>query len=129
MAAGVDEKVRIVGSGECNRIEGRVEVYDSAHDVWGTVCDDGWSTNNARVVCNQLIYSEDNVGHAYSGPFFERGTGSILLDDVHCNGTEDDLLKCPNYGFGVHDCGHYEDAGVSCKETVDDENSKSTDSL
>ena len=32
--------------------EGRVEICNN--NVWGTVCDDGWGSTNARVACQQL---------------------------------------------------------------------------
>ena len=45
---------------------------------------------------------------------FGGGSGSILLDNFYCVGNETDLLECVNNGIGEHNCGHYEDAGVSC---------------
>ena len=39
--------------------EGRVEVCVSLDQHWGTVCDDYWGTNDAKVVCTQLNYTSN----------------------------------------------------------------------
>ena len=41
--------------GGSNQYEGRVEVC--INDQWGTVCDDGWSSVDASVICKQLGYA------------------------------------------------------------------------
>ena len=45
--------LRLAGGNVAN--EGRVEVC--MDNQWGTVCDDGWSINDANVACKKLGFS------------------------------------------------------------------------
>ena len=46
---------------------------------------------------------------------FGRGTGTIWLDNLYCDGTESALLDCRRgSGVGNHNCGHSEDASARC---------------
>ncbi|XP_034406435.1 scavenger receptor cysteine-rich domain-containing group B protein [Cyclopterus lumpus] len=103
-----DGTIRLVNGP--NACQGRVEVYYQG--AWGTVCDDDWALNNARVVCQQIDCG--SAVYAHSNSFFGYGTGRILLDNVNCQGTEQELSKCKSLDWGKHNCGHHEDAGVTC---------------
>lgn len=46
---------------------------------------------------------------------FGGGVGLILLDDVHCEGTEASLLDCRHGIWGRTDCSHGEDVAVRCR--------------
>ncbi|CAG5898659.1 unnamed protein product, partial [Menidia menidia] len=101
--------LRLTGAGS-TRCAGRVEVYHNT--TWGTVCGDGWDVNDADVVCRQL-----DCGRSVSAPHaadFGEGTGHIWLNKVNCSGRERSLTECQHPGFGKHNCGHGEDAGVVC---------------
>lgn len=100
--------VRLVGgAGPC---QGRVEILHGG--LWGTVCDDDWGLPDAAVVCRQLGCGAALA--ATTNAFFGYGTGHILLDNVHCEGGEPRLAACLSLGWGVHNCGHHEDAGALC---------------
>lgn len=101
-------EVRLQGGS--SSYEGRVEVL---HDgEWGTICDDGWGLNEATVVCQQLDYAL--ATYADRSLEFGKGTGTIWMDDVVCDGTESSLEDCRRTDWGEHDCSHKEDAGVIC---------------
>ncbi|NXD18490.1 DMBT1 protein, partial [Nothocercus nigrocapillus] len=116
------EDASVVCSGNChlsevlrlvngpNRCSGRVEVFHNLQ--WGTVCDDNWDLNDAKVVCKQL-----DCGTAVSAPgssLFGQGSGPIWLDGVSCLGTEATLYECRAKPLGQHACNHVEDASVTC---------------
>ena len=89
--------------------EGRVEIYHNGE--WGTVCDDRFVSDDAEVVCRQLGLTG---GQAHTRAHFGAGTGTIWMDDVQCTGSEARLADCPFRGWGVNNCRHNEDVGVSC---------------
>ena len=106
-----DQRVRLSNSD--NAWEGRVEVFHE--NQWGTVCDDYFTTVDAQVVCRQLGFPDAAAAVAEYGQFGE-GDGPIYLDDVDCDGSENQLSECGNIGWGEHNCGHAEDVGVICRQ-------------
>ena len=52
-------EVRLVGGDTKN--EGNVQICH--RNAWGSICDDGWSTNDANVVCGQLGFQPYGMLH------------------------------------------------------------------
>ncbi|KAL3865898.1 hypothetical protein ACJMK2_043246 [Sinanodonta woodiana] len=96
---------------------GRVEIYFDG--LWGTICDNLWSRYDARVFCRTLGYADGNS----HGSSFDRTTGTspVYLSGLECDGTEGDILQCPNHGWmniptTCQD--HTHDAGAVCYKYV-----------
>ena len=106
-----DGTIRINGSSPTT---GRVEVYYNGE--WGTICDDAWDIDDAKVVCRQLGFQV--ALQAYSGATHGEGTGPIWIDDVACSGSESHLYDCRHRGWGNHDCTHSRDVSVKCASNV-----------
>ncbi|XP_078579047.1 uncharacterized protein LOC144863579 [Branchiostoma floridae x Branchiostoma japonicum] len=107
-AEATGQVIRLVGGS--HPAEGRVEVF---HDgQWGTVCDDHWDMDNAEVVCRMLGFSGAEAAHDKA--HFGEGSDPIWLDNVKCEGHETSLFDCRNRGWGIENCDHDDDAGVTC---------------
>ncbi len=68
---------------------GAVEIYADGH--WNTVCDSGFDSNAARVVCRTFGYQ---FGVNLGGSVFGNVDGDIGVSSVTCNGREADFKKC-----------------------------------
>jgi len=116
----VVHRIRLVGGPNIHI--GRVEVYTNSTGglddaQWGTVCDNNWDIQDARVVCRQLGYPDAVADLVSAHHIYGPGTGPIWLDNVQCLGTEPDLITCGHNGIGIHNCEHNKDVLVKCEGT------------
>ncbi|XP_065924939.1 scavenger receptor cysteine-rich domain-containing group B protein [Magallana gigas] len=102
--------VRLIGSEFPDR--GTIEVLHNGR--WGTICDDDFDKADGDVICRMLGFN--NSRKYFPSAYYGSGMGSILLDNVRCSGSENDIAECGSNGWGNNDCSHGEDAGVHCGE-------------
>ena len=113
--------------------EGRVEVY--CNGQWGTICDDGFDSNDALVLCKQLGYSnytsynhlalyvyivKQTVLSVYS-VVCRSGNSSqhIWMSNLACSNSFSCLgscQRCPNNPYNL--CSHSEDVTLQCSKFV-----------
>ncbi|KAK4323101.1 hypothetical protein Pmani_006176 [Petrolisthes manimaculis] len=88
-------------------------VFVKHEAVWGTVCDDKFTHNDAKVVCRNLGYFE-GWSVAFTRSYLGRGNGKIWLAEPGCTGDEEWLGECPATVFTTPFCSHNEDISVFC---------------
>ena len=69
-----------------------------------------------------FVNSLSPAGVALMNAYFGQGTGQIVLDDVQCSGSENQLLACTSTPILTvsSNCYHSDDAGVRCEGTHKD---------
>jgi len=93
-------------------MQGRLEAYDKSYG-WGTVCDDNFDRNDAKVVCK--IFKRFSIRGSTTQIKYGTGTGPLLFDEVECYGWKEELAHCSHRGVGVSDCTHAEDVAIYCQ--------------
>lgn len=80
---------------------------------WGTICDDGWDFQDARVICR--MHGFNDAIAAPTNATYGKGSGPIWLKNVACKGNEATIWECDKSKWSMsHNCGHEEDASVEC---------------
>ncbi|XP_017096513.2 LOW QUALITY PROTEIN: lysyl oxidase homolog 3A [Drosophila bipectinata] len=100
--------IRLVGGD--NEYEGNIEVLHNGK--WGAVCDDEWDSAEGHIVCRQLGFPGMRrlTRSGYFGPARRR----FWMDNLFCEGHEQELVSCHFEGWGENDCEPGEAAGVIC---------------
>lgn len=93
-----------------SKSEGRIEIR--YHGSWGTICDDDFNDDAAKVVCKYFGYR--GTAKVVKGGKFGEGNGPIWLDQVYCSGNESSIQDCSHLTWGESNCEHNEDVGVIC---------------
>ncbi|XP_050298201.1 protein bark beetle isoform X2 [Anthonomus grandis grandis] len=115
----IEPQVPIRLLGGTTETEGRLQI--KIKDQWGTVCNYGWTIQNAALVCQQLGYvlnPEDWYIERNEIPDAGR-TEPVILSNVDCQDYDLDITKCKaesKLDF-LNSCGHENDVGVRCYKT------------
>ena len=98
---------------QAHHVEGRPEVYHSGE--WGTICNNGWDSNDAHAVCQQLGFSgPDQTCCSSQGS----GTGRVWLENLQCDITDDWISQDCDVSTWGSTCAHSQDAGVRCEREL-----------
>lgn len=105
-----DGALRLVGGNYVS--EGNVEVLHNGK--WGTVCDDEFDNSEANVICRQLGF--EKATKVTTASTYGHAKRTFWMNNLYCDGSEDELTKCRFDGWENTDCAPSEAAGVICQK-------------
>ncbi|CAG9761945.1 unnamed protein product [Ceutorhynchus assimilis] len=109
--------IRLLGGNA--ETEGRLQV--KINNQWGTVCNYGWTMQNAALVCQQLGYVlNPNDWYLERIEIPDAGkTDPIILSNVDCQDYDFDVSKCRAEHLldFANSCNHDNDVGIRCYKT------------
>ncbi|XP_050535824.1 protein bark beetle [Daktulosphaira vitifoliae] len=97
--------------------EGRLQVYSEELGSWGSVCNYGWSMENAALVCRQLGLVLNPLDWTVDVPIADPSE-PIFLTNVTCSDEDIDLTKCKAEQVIEfdHGCNHSKDVAFRCEQ-------------
>lgn len=115
----IEPKVPIRLLGGNTETEGRLQI--KVDDQWGTVCNYGWTIENAALVCQQLGYvlNPDDWNLERNEIPAAGTTEKVILSNIQCDPFDLDILKCKAEHIidFENSCNHDNDVGVRCYKT------------
>ncbi|GFR45036.1 hypothetical protein Agub_g6403 [Astrephomene gubernaculifera] len=110
-----DGDVKLLGSTD-NEREGVIQIYSWQAANWVSVCDNGFTVTDAKVVCRQLGFppvsywsGDDLTIRQYSTDSQYKWWNQTAMGPtgltLSCNGTEQSVEQCPGYAWNTADQG------------------------
>ncbi|GAB1610548.1 receptor-type tyrosine-protein phosphatase kappa-like, partial [Argonauta hians] len=86
---------------------------------WGSICDDYWDLNDAKVACRQLCYDVKYALPSINSQYYPPPRYPIKIGKLNCRGTEAKITDCPYDSNKVTNCVQSEASSVSCIQQRD----------
>ncbi|XP_050428797.1 protein bark beetle isoform X2 [Adelges cooleyi] len=97
--------------------EGRLQVYSEELNTWGSVCNYGWTVENAALVCRQLGLVLNPLDWRVDVPIADPSE-PIFLTNVTCSDEDIDMTNCKAEKVieFEHGCDHSQDVAFRCEQ-------------
>ncbi|VVC30467.1 Hypothetical protein CINCED_3A021775 [Cinara cedri] len=107
--------VRLVAGRTFN--EGRLQVYSVELNTWGSVCNYGWTIENAALVCRQMGLVLNPADWKVDVPIADPSE-PILFTNVTCSDEDVDLINCKVEKVidSEQSCDHSKDVAFRCEQ-------------